>query len=114
MANVVTNDYRDTLSEVIDALKEFCILAQDYSLTLLLENMVREKKNDRVGLLPNEVLTVIKAVDWENLKFCFDIGHANLAANLYGFDILEFVSVLAPWLCQVHIHDNFGIPALID
>ena len=112
--DVVVVDYRDTFLEVINALKQFCKLAQQYNLTLLIENMVREKSHDRVGVLPSEVLAVIEAVDEENLKFCFDIGHANLAANLYDFDILDFVSLLGSYLRHVHIHDNLGIGPIID
>jgi sugar phosphate isomerase/epimerase len=110
----VTKDYRDAMLEVIANLKQFCKLAKQYSITLLLENMVREKKNDRVGVLPNEVLQVIEAVNEENLKFCFDVGHANLAAHLYRFDILDYINLLSPYLYHMHIHDNFGISAVIN
>lgn len=113
-SNAVTNDYRDAMLKVIAALKQYCRVAAQYSVTLLIENMVRERKNDRVGVLPTEVLQVIEAVNEENLKFCFDIGHGNLAANQYKFDILDFVTALSPYLYQVHVHDNLGIPAVVD
>jgi sugar phosphate isomerase/epimerase len=67
-----------------------------------------------VGVLPYEVLGVIQAVNQENLKFCFDIGHGTLSAKQYGFDIVDFVTVLSPYLYHMHIHDNQGIPEIVD
>ncbi|XHH09050.1 MAG: sugar phosphate isomerase/epimerase family protein [Candidatus Bathyarchaeia archaeon] len=112
--DVVTGDYRDSMLNVIVNLKELSKLAKQYSITLLLENMIREAKNDRVGVLPEEILQILKIIDEENVKFCFDMGHGNLSASLYKFSILDFIDYLAPYLYEVHIHDNAGIPAIVN
>jgi sugar phosphate isomerase/epimerase len=110
----VQSDYREAFLNVIDNFKQLSKMAADYSMILLLENVHRQKDIDRVGVLPHEVSQVIQAVNAENLKFCFDIGHGTLTANQYGFDILEYVKTLAPHLCHMHIHDNQGTPEVID
>jgi len=110
----VQKDYRESLFNVIENFKQLTKMAADYSQIILLENVHRQKYVDRVGVLPYEVLQVIKAVDAENLKFCFDIGHGTLSANQYGFDIVEFVNTLSPYLYHMHIHDNQGISEVVD
>jgi sugar phosphate isomerase/epimerase len=110
----VQEDYREAFFNVIDNFKHLSKMATDYSLILVFENVHRQKTIDRVGVLPHEVLQVIQAVGADNLKFCFDIGHGTLSANQYGFDILDFVTVLSPYLYHMHIHDNMGIPEVVD
>jgi sugar phosphate isomerase/epimerase len=110
----VQNDHQEAYLNVVDNFKRLSKMADDYCLTILLENVHKQKDVDRIGVMPSEVLSVIKAVDAENLKFCFDIGHGNLTANHNGFDILEFVKTLAPYLYHMHLHDNMGIPEVVD
>ena len=110
----VQEDHQEAYLNVVDNFKRLAKMAADYSLIILLENVHRQKAIDRVGILPQEVLAVIQAVNAENLQFCFDIGHGNLTANENHFDILEFVRVLSPYLYHMHIHDNMGIPETDD
>lgn len=74
----VGSDYKKSCSNILANLKKLTKRAYEYSVVLLIENLARENKNGRIGILPNEVLTVIEVVGEENLKFCFDVGHANL------------------------------------
>jgi sugar phosphate isomerase/epimerase len=110
----VETEYREAFQNIVANLKQLCKMAAEYNITVLIENVHKEKKNDRIGILPHEIQQVIRAVNEENLKFCFDIGHGTLAANQFGFDILDFVSMLSPYLAHMHIHDNMGIPEVVD
>jgi len=110
----VEGDYREAFLNVVANLKQLSKMAADYSLTILIENLPVERGTDKVGILPHEVLAVIQAVNLENLKFCFDIGHGTLTAKQYGFDILEYLNILSPYLYHMHIHDNQGIPEVVD
>ena len=107
-------DYREALLNVIANFKQLSRMAADYSLTLLIENLPTELNIDKVGIIPHEILQVIESVNEDNLKFCFDIGHGTLSANLYSFDVLEFVTKLLPYLHHMHIHDNQGISEVVD
>ncbi len=110
----VETEYSAAFQNVISNLKQLSKMAANYNITVLIENLHKEKKNDRIGIMPHEILQVIRAVDEENLKFCFDIGHGTLSANQYGFDILDFISMLSHYLVHMHIHDNMGIPEVVD
>jgi sugar phosphate isomerase/epimerase len=110
----VEYDYREAFLNVIANFKQLSRMAADYSLTLLIENLPTELNIEKVGILPHEVLQVIESVNEYNLKFCFDIGHGTLSANMYSFDVLEYVNKLSPYLYQMHIHDNQGISEVID
>ena len=107
-------DYRDALLNVIANFKQLSRMAADYSLTLLIENLPTELNIDKIGIIPHEILQVIESVNESNLKFCFDIGHGTLSANLYSFDVLEFVTKLSHYLHHMHIHDNQGISEVVD
>ena len=107
-------DYREAFLNVIANFKQLSRMAADYSLTLLIENLPSELNIEKVGILPHEILQVIESVNEDNLKFCFDIGHGTLSANLYSFDVLDYVNKLSPYLYHMHIHDNQGIPEVID
>ncbi len=111
---VVHTDYRDAMLNAVSSLKQYCKIAAQYQITLLIENMVRERLYDRIGVLPREILQVIDWVDEENLKFCFDVGHGYLSTKQYKFDIIDFVRVLSPYLVHMHIHDNIGVPPVVD
>jgi sugar phosphate isomerase/epimerase len=44
-------------------------------------------------------------MDAERLRFCFDIGHHNIFSDL---PMKEWIDELAPFLAEVHLHDNLG------
>jgi sugar phosphate isomerase/epimerase len=110
----VEGTYQESFNNVVDNFKRLSKMAADCSMILLLENVHRQKDANRVGVLPRDVLEVIESVGVENLKFCFDIGHGTLTAKEHGFDILEFIKTLSPYLYHMHIHDNQGIPEVVD
>ncbi len=52
--------------------------------------------------------TQVRAVGVSNLAVTLDVGHAHMAADYYGFDLLEGVRSIAELVGHVHVHDNFG------
>ncbi len=52
--------------------------------------------------------TQVRAVGLSNVAVTLDVGHAHMAANYYGFDLLEGVRSIAELVAHVHVHDNFG------
>jgi len=107
----VNGDFRKSFLNLIYNLIHLSEMAEEYSITLLLENLHKENGFDRMGILPQEILQAVRAVNRDNLKVVFDVGHGNLAANMYNFDILEFFDYLSPYIYHMHIHDNLGVPA---
>lgn len=54
---------------------------------------------------PNEIKLFC---DQSRLKICLDISHSMMACNYYGWDIYEFVKIVAPYNVHMHIVDAKG------
>ena len=48
------------------------------------------------------------AVNHPNVGITLDLAHLHLATHALGDDYLEAIAVAAPWVCHLHINDNFG------
>jgi len=55
---------------------------------------------------PWELGGQIRAVDHPAVGICLDVGHAALAAGVFGFDYLEERAAVAPLVRHLHLHDN--------
>ena len=49
-----------------------------------------------------------EAVNHPNVGITLDLGHLYLAAQALGDDYLPAIAAAAPWVCHLHINDNFG------
>jgi sugar phosphate isomerase/epimerase len=55
---------------------------------------------------PSELAEQISAVDHPAVGLCLDVGHAALAADVFGFDYFEECAIAAPLARHIHLHDN--------
>ena len=85
-----------------------CALAEEYGVTLLLENLFDRNGGNKVGVFPGEIFHIIEMVGSEHLKINLDIGHAFIASNAYGLSLEDYFE-LGGYIHQMHLHDNFGI-----
>ncbi len=85
-----------------------CTFAEEYGVTLLLENLFDREGGNKIGVFPGEIYHIIEMVDSENLKINLDIGHAFIASNAYGLSVEDYFE-LGGYIHQMHLHDNFGI-----
>ncbi len=88
-------------------LVRLCALAEEYDVTLLLENLFDRDGENKIGVLPEEIFHIIEMVGSEHLKINLDIGHAFIASNAYGISLEDFFE-LGEYIHQMHLHDNFG------
>ena len=65
--------------------------------TLALENVFEHR--------PEILFQLLRKVNHERLRFCFDIGHSHLFSAV---PIGEWIDALAPFLAEIHLHDNLG------
>jgi len=82
-------------------------LAEEYGITLLLENLFDREGGNKIGVLPGEIFHIIEMVGSEHLKINLDIGHAFIASNAYGLPMENYFE-LGEYIYQMHLHDNFG------
>ncbi|RLC94548.1 MAG: hypothetical protein DRI39_02515 [Chloroflexi bacterium] len=64
-------------------------------------------------LLSVEFLTKVIGC-FPGLRYCFDIGHMNIAARRDGFDLYAFAEQLAPCIGSVHLWNNRGLNDYMD
>jgi sugar phosphate isomerase/epimerase len=51
---------------------------------------------------------MIQEVEMPNVRITLDIGHLNMAARFYNFDLALAVAEVSGQIAHIHIHDNFG------
>lgn len=92
------------------ALQAMGELAAEYGLVIAVENArpYLNAPNYCYAESLEELGRMIKAVNHSRVGITLDTGHAYLAACHYGYNLLAGVSVIAPYVRHIHLHDNFG------
>jgi sugar phosphate isomerase/epimerase len=103
------------LSQFIKHVNELALFAQDYNITLLIENNVLSQKNFESfncnPLLmtgPDETRQIFNQVS-ENVKLLIDVAHLKVSANTLGFDAVAYLYDFSNITTAYHISDNNGL-----
>lgn len=80
---------------------ELCDYAKEFNQIIMIENM---PSSSEFGYSPNELLTLFKLVNKDNLKFIFDTGHAHVSE----YDDFSYLYLLKDYLYHLHYSDNDG------
>ncbi len=105
------NSLREQLAAERVALREAGDLAEELGVTIAVENYYPELPIV-LGVVydysvwPSELAEQISAVDHPAVGLCLDLGHAALAAGVFGFDYFEECTAVAPLVRHIHLHDN--------
>jgi sugar phosphate isomerase/epimerase len=57
---------------------------------------------------PGAVANLVRRLDSEHAGMCLDLGHAHIAAELAGCEMLELVDPVLDLVLVFHVHDNLG------
>ncbi len=103
--------FKEQLAAERYALREAGERAGELGVTIAVENYYPELPIVRgavydYSVWPSELAEQISSVDHPAVGLCLDVGHAALAANVFGFDYLEECAAVAPLVRHVHLHDN--------
>jgi sugar phosphate isomerase/epimerase len=103
--------FKEQLAAERRALREAGERAEELGVTIAVENYYPELPIVRgtvydYSVWPSELAEQISAVDHPAVGLCLDVGHAALAANVFGFDYLEECAAVAPLVRHIHLHDN--------
>ena len=117
--------FKDQLLAERYALREAGDLAGEFDVTIAVENYYPELPilhgvvyDYSVWL--SELAEQIVAVDHPAVGVCLDVGHAALAAGVFGFDYLEECAATASLVRHIHLHDNLretnltGVPPVSE
>ncbi len=94
---------KDTIEKNVSYLKMLSEYADNYGITLCLENL------PCIGFCistPEEVLEVVKAVNHKNLKICIDTGH--VPAFSPSLKVGTEMRKCGDLIKVLHVHDNHG------
>ena len=103
--------YKEQLAAERRALQAAGETAGELGITIAVENyypelpLVRGAVYD-YSVWPSELAEQIAWVDHPAVGLCLDVGHAALAANVFGFDYFKECNAAAPLVSHVHLHDN--------
>jgi sugar phosphate isomerase/epimerase len=108
-------DFRRSMREQLHAeriaLQEAGDRAAELGILIAVENyypelpIVRGEVYD-YSVWPSELAEQVSAVDHPAVGVCLDVGHAALAAGVFGFDYFEACAAAAPLVRHLHLHDN--------
>ena len=108
----------------VAALQKLAPIAEDLGVVIGMENgdphlweyalMIREGKSPddlsryHARMRTSALVAQAQAVNHASVGITLDLGHLHLAARALGEEYLEAISTAAPWVCHLHINDNFG------
>lgn len=97
----------DAIKLACQNIKELCIFASKYEMTVMLENLVG---SNELMKTEEEYLEMKKLINEPNLKFIFDVAHYHSSNQPvdYKKDIKGFIRTLKDDLWHLHISDNDG------
>lgn len=100
-------DREKSYYSMIKTLNKLASVAEDYGVTLGLEN---KESTDPSNFCceAKELSRTIEIVNSEHLKATFDIGHANLTCGGDPEKLREYVRTLKEHIIHLHLHDNNG------
>lgn len=86
--------------------------AKTRGVVIAVENLWLEHLEDiyTYGAYAEDLFRHIKQVGHPNVGITYDFGHGYINSKTYGFDYMEAIKMVLPYLKHVHIHDNFGKP----
>ncbi len=108
-------DYETAYHIFVDSVKTLAGYARSKGVRLLLENNVVAPTKE--AAYRERVLLMASADEYERLLtniaddtvgVLIDLGHLAVTANTYGFDRIDFVRRLAPYVGCLHLSDNDG------
>lgn len=111
----ILNDRRDGLTQFVKHVNELAIFAQQYKITLLIENNVISKANfESFNCNPllmtesDETQSIFSQVE-ENVKLLIDVAHLKVSANTLNFNPVEYLEQFSDITAAYHISDNNGL-----
>ncbi len=95
-----------------DTLRRLGDLAGQAGVRLAVENLIANPASGRVayGADPAALAEQLEAVAHPWVGACLDFGHGWLSAHVLGFDYIDAIAALSPFVWHLHLHDNFGRP----
>ena len=93
----------DTFHKNVTYLRSLAAFAEDYDVTLCLENMPCV---DFSISTPEEILAILQEANRENIQMCFDTGHGTAFSQ--RLTVGREIRKCGNRIMALHVHDNYG------
>lgn len=100
-----TLKYEEAFDLMIKNIKELCLFASSYGMTIMLENLIGEREFMKSV---DDYFQMKKLIDEPNLKLIFDVAHYYCSHILETKDIKAFIERTKDDIMHLHVSDNDG------
>lgn len=107
--------YKIAFQTLVESLRTLAAYAKKRNVSLIIEPNVLSEFNLRMGrneialiCESEEILNLMKILGSDNIGILLDTGHLNVTAKTLGFNRIQFVRDIAPYIRAMHLHDNNG------
>ena len=97
--------HKDVRKGLLDSISTLSDYAEQHDVTIGIENVPTDTSawTEALGKRTEEIIEILKETHSKNIGVTFDVGHANTID-----DPANFAVKLAPYMVNVHVHDNDG------
>ncbi|HBY07192.1 MAG TPA: hypothetical protein DEH22_05180 [Chloroflexi bacterium] len=98
------------LARFVTEIEAILAYARPLGVAVLVENNVCDQNlvERLLFVEANDFLTLKQALPDNYLGILLDTGHLNVSAHTLGFDRLDFIDQVSPFVRALHVHDNDG------
>jgi sugar phosphate isomerase/epimerase len=91
-------------------LQEMGVLAEQHGVTIAVENArpYLDASPYCYGEFLQSLAEMIMQVNHPRVGITLDLGHAFLASRHHGYNLLDGVDAVRPYIRHIHLHDNYG------
>jgi len=106
---------KEAMKRFVDNVNDLALYAERLGASLLIENNVLSHKNheyfgDNPFLMADaEECEFVMKETADNVSLLVDVAHLKVSATSLGFDKIDFLEVLEPWIRAYHLSDNNGL-----
>lgn len=106
---------KEALHSFIDNVNKLALYAKKLNTKLLIENNVLSNNNYKhfgenpFLMVDEKECKYVMENTLDNVFLLIDVAHLNVSANSLGFDKLEFLKVVDPWIRAYHLSENNGL-----
>lgn len=105
----------EAMNRFIENVNEMAVYAEKLNASLLIENNVLSHNNyDYFGdnpflMVDAEECVIVMKETANNVFLLVDVAHLKVSATSLGFDKVEFLKSVEPWVRAFHLSDNDGL-----
>jgi sugar phosphate isomerase/epimerase len=109
------NSRNKAMNQFVDNVNNLALYAEKLGVTLLIENNVLSHMNHEYFggnpflMVDEKECEFVMKETAKNVSLLVDVAHLKVSATSLGFEKVDFLKVLDPWIYAYHLSDNDGL-----